>query len=92
MPLSSTLLAGSKGLENAKRLVTEYKTGKLQHMTPELWHAKKIVDSTLHPGMKQRIRRWEYAEKKKKKTDFYIQTLENQFSCLSECPASSYRT
>jgi hypothetical protein len=48
---SSTLLAGSSGLENAKRLVTEYKTGKLQHMTPELWKAKKIVDSTLHPGM-----------------------------------------
>ncbi|KAM0514105.1 hypothetical protein ACHAPE_007196 [Trichoderma viride] len=45
----STLLAGSQGLESAKRLVTEYKTGKLQHMTPELWHAKKIVDSTLHP-------------------------------------------
>ena len=47
----STLLAGSRGLEEAKRLVTEYKTGKLQHMTPELWKAKKIVDSTLHPGM-----------------------------------------
>lgn len=63
--LCSTLLAGSQGLENAKRLVTEYKTGKLQHMTPELWHAKKIVDSTLHPGMEPRIRPWKYAGKKK---------------------------
>ncbi|KOS19211.1 putative mitochondrial transport protein [Escovopsis weberi] len=45
----STLLAGSKGLEHAKQLVTDYKTGKIEHMTPELWHAKKIVDSTLHP-------------------------------------------
>ncbi|UNI13977.1 Sideroflexin FSF1 [Purpureocillium takamizusanense] len=45
----STLLAGTSGLERAKRLVTEYKTGKLEHMTPELWQAKKIVDSTLHP-------------------------------------------
>lgn len=46
-----TLLAGSSGLEAAKRLVTEFKTGKLERMTPELWHAKKVVDSTLHPGM-----------------------------------------
>ncbi|OAQ70023.1 mitochondrial cation transporter [Pochonia chlamydosporia 170] len=45
----STLLAGTSGLESAKRLVTEYKTGKIAHMTPELWHAKKVVDSTLHP-------------------------------------------
>ncbi|KAK5989891.1 Sideroflexin FSF1 [Cladobotryum mycophilum] len=45
----STLFAGSTGLEHAKQLVTDYKTGKLEHMTPELWHAKKIVDSTLHP-------------------------------------------
>lgn len=46
----STLLAGKTGLENAKALVTDYKTGKIEHMTPELWRAKKIVDSTLHPG------------------------------------------
>lgn len=64
MLLCSTLLAGSQGLEKAKSLVTEYKTGKLQHMTPELWHAKKIVDSTLHPGMEQQIGPWEYAERK----------------------------
>lgn len=27
-----------------------YKLGKRDGMTPELWQAKKIVDSTLHPG------------------------------------------
>ncbi|EQK98589.1 Tricarboxylate/iron carrier [Ophiocordyceps sinensis CO18] len=45
----STLFAGKSGLEKAKQLVTDYKTGKTQHMTPELWQAKKVVDSTLHP-------------------------------------------
>ncbi|PFH63134.1 hypothetical protein XA68_17778 [Ophiocordyceps unilateralis] len=45
----STLFAGKAGLEKAKRLVTDYKTGRTQYMTPELWQAKKIVDSTLHP-------------------------------------------
>ncbi|KAG6059045.1 hypothetical protein E4U17_007036 [Claviceps sp. LM77 group G4] len=45
----STLFAGTSGLEQAKQLVTDYKTGKIEHMTPELWHAKKVVDSTLHP-------------------------------------------
>ncbi|RDA94788.1 hypothetical protein CP533_4251 [Ophiocordyceps camponoti-saundersi (nom. inval.)] len=45
----STLFAGKSGLERAKRLVTDYKTGRTEHMTPELWQAKKIVDSTLHP-------------------------------------------
>ncbi|PHH90242.1 hypothetical protein CDD83_4180 [Cordyceps sp. RAO-2017] len=45
----STLFAGTSGLERAKQLVTDYKTGKTQRMTAELWQAKKIVDSTLHP-------------------------------------------
>lgn len=45
----STLFAGKTGLEKAKALVTDYKTGKIEHMNPELWKAKKIVDSTLHP-------------------------------------------
>lgn len=26
-----------------------YKQGQVKEMTPELWKAKKIVDSTLHP-------------------------------------------
>jgi hypothetical protein len=45
-----TLLTSSAGLENAKKLVTAYKTGKIPEMTPELWNAKKIIDSTIHPG------------------------------------------
>ncbi|KAL5383319.1 putative alpha-isopropylmalate carrier [Paraphaeosphaeria sporulosa] len=44
-----TLLTSSAGLDNAKQLVTAYKTGKMQDMTPELWKAKKIIDSTIHP-------------------------------------------
>ena len=45
-----TLLAGKKGLEQAKMLVVAYKQGEIPSMTPELWKAKKIVDATLHPG------------------------------------------
>jgi len=45
----TTLFAGATGLEAAKKLVTDYKTGKIEHMSPSLWHAKKVVDSTLHP-------------------------------------------
>lgn len=44
-----TLFAGSSGLERAKKLLISYKTGEIKGMSPELWHAKKIVDSTLHP-------------------------------------------
>ena len=45
-----TLFTGSDGLEHAKGLVSAYKQGKIAHMTPELWTAKKVIDSTLHPG------------------------------------------
>ncbi|GAP89772.1 putative tricarboxylate carrier protein [Rosellinia necatrix] len=44
-----TLLAGKSGLETAKNLVMAYKQGEIKEMTPELWKAKKIVDSTIHP-------------------------------------------
>lgn len=44
-----TLLTSSSGLEQAKQLITQYKTGAIRGMTPELWSAKKTVDSTLHP-------------------------------------------
>ncbi|KKY26959.1 putative transport protein fsf1 [Diplodia seriata] len=44
-----TLLTGSTGLAHAKDLVSAYKQGKISNMTPELWKAKKIIDSTLHP-------------------------------------------
>jgi len=46
-----TLFTSTTGLEHAKSLLTQYKQGQVQLMTPELWQAKKIVDSTLHPGM-----------------------------------------
>lgn len=45
-----TLLVSRDGLEKAKGLITNYKLGKIREMTPELWQAKKIVDSTIHPG------------------------------------------
>lgn len=44
-----TLFVGRNGLENAKALLSDYKLGRIQDMTPQLWHAKKVVDSTLHP-------------------------------------------
>ncbi|KAI9658074.1 MAG: hypothetical protein M1821_002734 [Bathelium mastoideum] len=50
-----TLFVSSSGLENAKRLVSEFKQGKIQSMNPDLWRAKKIVDSTLHPDTGQPV-------------------------------------
>ena len=49
-PSPRTLFVSAAGLENAKKLVTSYKTGEAKVMTPEIWNAKKVVDSTLHPG------------------------------------------
>ena len=46
-----TLLVGRDGLDHAKSLIAGYKQGKIRDMNAELWNAKKIVDSTLHPGM-----------------------------------------
>ncbi|KAF1950092.1 Tricarboxylate/iron carrier [Byssothecium circinans] len=50
-----TLFTSSAGLENAKQLITAYKTGKIRDMTPELWQAKKIIDSTIHPDTGQPV-------------------------------------
>ncbi|KAL8828353.1 MAG: hypothetical protein Q9191_002635 [Dirinaria sp. TL-2023a] len=50
-----TLFVSSAGLENAKNLVASYKQGYAQSMTPELWRAKQIVDSTLHPDTSQPV-------------------------------------
>lgn len=47
-----TLLVNQAGLEHAKALVAGYKQGKIGEMNTEVWKAKKIVDSTLHPGMR----------------------------------------
>jgi len=46
-----TLLVNTAGLEHAKSLIAGYKQGKIGEMNIELWNAKKIVDSTLHPGI-----------------------------------------
>lgn len=45
-----TLLVSNGGLESAKDLLTAYKQGKIGEMNGDLWNAKKVVDSTLHPG------------------------------------------
>ncbi|KAJ5234414.1 uncharacterized protein N7469_003582 [Penicillium citrinum] len=44
-----TLFTSASQLNNSINLLTNYKHGKIQEMNPELWQAKKIVDSTLHP-------------------------------------------
>jgi hypothetical protein len=44
------LLTTRKGLEESKELIANYKLGKIAQMSPELWQAKKVVDSTIHPG------------------------------------------
>ncbi len=51
LTLGRTLLVNKAGLEHAKSLVAAYKQGNINDMNEELWKAKKIVDSTLHPGM-----------------------------------------
>lgn len=47
--VARTLFVGRAGLEQAKNALIAYKQGQIPSMTPELWQAKKIVDSTLHP-------------------------------------------
>lgn len=43
-------MISKKGLEDSKALIANYKLGKIVQMSPELWHAKKVVDATIHPG------------------------------------------
>lgn len=43
------LLNTSSDIENSKKLISQYKNGKLTQMTSELWKAKKILDSSIHP-------------------------------------------
>ncbi|KAJ5819049.1 hypothetical protein N7474_004640 [Penicillium riverlandense] len=50
-----TLLVSSAGLEQAKQLIASYKQNHVPVMTPELWRAKKVVDSTLHPDTGQPV-------------------------------------
>lgn len=58
MAADRTLLVGKTGLEQAKQALGLYKTGQVKEMTPELWKAKKIVDSTLHPGTRLSACSW----------------------------------
>lgn len=50
-----TLFTSSAGLEDAKRKIIQYKTGKTPSMTADIWEAKKIVDSTVHPDTGQPV-------------------------------------
>ncbi len=43
------LLVTKKELQESKDVIARYKLGEFKSMTPELWHAKKVCDSTLHP-------------------------------------------
>lgn len=43
------LLNTSSDIEAAKRMIWDYKNGVTAKMSPELWRAKKVLDSTLHP-------------------------------------------
>lgn len=43
------LLSTPKDIEEAKRLIWDYKNGVIPEMTPRLWRAKKILDSSVHP-------------------------------------------
>ncbi|KAI9820067.1 MAG: hypothetical protein M1826_001057 [Phylliscum demangeonii] len=53
--VDSTLLVSRAGLDEAKALLQRYQTGDAKTMTAELWRAKKIVDSTLHPDSGQPV-------------------------------------
>jgi tricarboxylate carrier len=43
------LLSTSKDIEESKRLIWDYKNGVIPEMSSKLWHAKKILDSSVHP-------------------------------------------
>lgn len=43
------LLNTTSDIEAAKRTIWDYKNGVTLKLTPELWRAKRVLDSTLHP-------------------------------------------
>lgn len=43
------LLTTQSDLNNAKDLIGKFRNAKISQMTPELWRAKQVLDSTLHP-------------------------------------------
>lgn len=53
------LLASDADLDNAKRIIDEYKAGKRQidgcHSADELWRAKYMYDSAFHPDTGEKM-------------------------------------
>lgn len=53
------LLAGDKGLDDAKRIITEYKAGKTKiegcETVDDLWDAKYLYDSAFHPDTGEKM-------------------------------------
>ncbi len=90
--MDRTLLAGKTGLEQAKKALVAYKQGEVKEMTPELWAAKKIVDSTLHPGGESCPPSYGWLRRGERLTGLLLQTPESRSSCRSACPASSCPT
>lgn len=45
-----TLFVSNDELESAKNLIAAYRQGSIRDLDERVWKAKKIVDSTLHPG------------------------------------------
>ncbi|VEU21041.1 DEKNAAC101998 [Brettanomyces naardenensis] len=43
------LLSTKEDIQKSKRLIWDYRNGVIPEMTPELWHAKKVLDSSVHP-------------------------------------------
>lgn len=43
------LLTTQKDLTHAREVIGAYRHGELKETTPEFWHAKKLLDSTVHP-------------------------------------------
>ncbi|KAK9466591.1 Tricarboxylate/iron carrier [Lipomyces arxii] len=43
------LLVTPSNVEHSRELISQYKNGRIKDMTPELWKAKKVLDSTIHP-------------------------------------------
>ncbi|KAF2673571.1 mitochondrial cation transporter [Microthyrium microscopicum] len=50
-----TLFTSAQTLEQSKQILTQYKSGQIKEMNEDLWQAKKIVDSTLHPDTGQPV-------------------------------------
>lgn len=45
----SMLLTTQKDLVAARKIIKAYREGQIEKPTPEFWHAKKQLDSTVHP-------------------------------------------